>query len=228
MATPATVADVAYNAGVRDRTNLIRAIAIAFAESGFNERAHNPVPPDDSYGLWQINMYGSLGPARRQKYGLTANSDLYNPVTNAKAMYDISGGGKNWKPWTTYQGARYTLALPAATLAADARLVKAGAGAVAGGVVEGTQDAVSGLLTPVQAAGEALNMAGKAGAWLSNRNNWFRIAKVGVGLALVSGGVFLATKPITAKAGKVIVQTALPIGKAGKAIAAAGAVKGGK
>jgi hypothetical protein len=41
------------------------AVAIALAESGGNPAAHNPVPPDDSWGLWQINMRGHLGPVRR-------------------------------------------------------------------------------------------------------------------------------------------------------------------
>lgn len=225
MATPGSVADAAYNAGVHDRTALAIAVAVAMAESGLNERAHNGVPPDDSYGLWQINMYGSMGPARREKYGLSSNDALYDPATNARVMADISNNGKNWSAWTTYTRGRYKIFLPVAVVAADARIVKGGAGAVAGGVVEGTQDAISGLLSPVQAAGEALNMAGKAGAWISNRNNWVRVAKVATGMILVAGGVFLATRPIVKGAAQAVVQTVVPVGKAGKAIAAAGAKK---
>ena len=83
------------------------AVAIALAESGGNTTSHNGVPPDNSYGLWQINMLGSMGPERRKQFGLTSNEQLYDPATNARAMYSISNGGKNWKPWTTYTRGTY-------------------------------------------------------------------------------------------------------------------------
>lgn len=78
------------------------AAAIAIAESGGNPNAHNPNPPDDSYGLWQINMLGSMGPSRRQQFGLNSNAALFDPLTNAKAAVALSGGGKNFGPWSTY------------------------------------------------------------------------------------------------------------------------------
>src|SRR5215813_6956621 len=82
-------------------------ISLALAESGGNEYAHNPIPPDDSYGLWQINMIGRLGPARRAALGLHSNSDLFDPAINAAAMIYVSGGGRSWTPWTTYTSGRY-------------------------------------------------------------------------------------------------------------------------
>ena len=54
---------------------------------------------DSSYGLFQINMIGNLGPERRNKFKLNANSDLLNPVVNAKIAYHMSDGGKNWSAW---------------------------------------------------------------------------------------------------------------------------------
>lgn len=81
--------------------------AIALAESGGRPEAHNPVPPDDSYGLWQINMLGSLGPARRSAFGLRSNQDLFDPLTNAKAAVAIASGGKNFVPWSTYTNGAY-------------------------------------------------------------------------------------------------------------------------
>ncbi len=83
------------------------AAAIAMAESSGNPGARNPVPPDDSYGLWQINMLGKLGPARRSQFGLTSNADLYQADVNARAMAAVSGGCKNWSPWTTYTSGAY-------------------------------------------------------------------------------------------------------------------------
>lgn len=82
------------------------AAAVALAESGGNTQAHNTTPPDDSYGLWQINMYGNLGPSRRRAYGLPSNDTLYDPRRNAmvaKHIKDSSG----WNAWTTYTTDEY-------------------------------------------------------------------------------------------------------------------------
>lgn len=103
------IASYAKGAGLN--TGIDIAVAIALAESGGRTDAHNAVPPDDSYGLWQINMLGSMGPARRKQFGISRNSDLYDPATNARAMMQISNGGKNWKPWTTYTRGTYKLYL---------------------------------------------------------------------------------------------------------------------
>lgn len=79
------------------------AVAIAMAESSLNPNKHNTRGKDDSYGLWQINMTNAAGgPSRRQKYHLSADSQLLNPNKNAEAMADISGHGHNWGPWSTY------------------------------------------------------------------------------------------------------------------------------
>ena len=152
------------------------------SESGGNERAHNAVPPDDSYGLWQINMHGDLGPARRAQFGIESNDALYDIATNAKAMYAISAGGTNWAPWSTFQGARYWLAYPPAQAAAAAALGAKGGQIIAAEATEPITDV----------AGAAVDAAGKlraASSWLSDRNNWFRIAKVFVGGLLVVNGV---------------------------------------
>lgn len=182
MANPFTVASAAYDVGIRSPVALAQATAIAFAESGGNQRAHNAVPPDDSYGLWQINMYGDLGPARRAQFGLSSNDELYDITTNAKAMYAISSQATNWKPWTTFQGARYWLVYPAAQAAATAVLAAKGAGQVAEGVTEPISDVAS-------AAVEGAVSVRKAAGWLSDRNNWFRVAKVVLGVLLVVNGV---------------------------------------
>lgn len=54
---------------------------------------------DSSYGVFQINMIGALGPDRREKFNLDSNADLFNPVVNAKIAYHMSNGGKNWIAW---------------------------------------------------------------------------------------------------------------------------------
>lgn len=82
------------------------ATAIALAESGGKVEAHNATPPDDSYGLWQINMYGSLGPSRRNAYGLKSNSDLLDPTVNARVAYSVYTQS-GFAAWTTYTSGKY-------------------------------------------------------------------------------------------------------------------------
>ena len=77
------------------------AFGIVMKESTGRPYAHNQNSNtgDNSYGLFQINMIGSLGPARREQFGLKDNEDLFNPLTNAAIAYIISDGGNDWGPW---------------------------------------------------------------------------------------------------------------------------------
>lgn len=81
-------------------------VAIAYAESGGDPHSHNSTPPDDSYGLWQINMLGSMGPARRKKFGISSNDQLFDPAINAKAAHIIYQE-QGLKAWTTYTSGKY-------------------------------------------------------------------------------------------------------------------------
>lgn len=54
---------------------------------------------DSSYGIFQINMIGGLGVARRDKYELNSNKDLFDPVVNAQIAYHMSNEGSNWSSW---------------------------------------------------------------------------------------------------------------------------------
>jgi len=75
--------------------------AIAKRESGGRPEAYNPdrSTGDDSYGLFQINMLGDLGPSRRKSYGLKSNKDLLDPATNARVAYAMSKGGTDFGAW---------------------------------------------------------------------------------------------------------------------------------
>lgn len=112
------IAAHAYQAGFRGHA-LATAVAVALAESGGNTHAHNGTPPDNSYGLWQINMLGSMGPERRRQFDLEHNSDLFNADKNAKAAYAISHHGKNFGPWSTYTNGAYKKHMKAAEKAAE-------------------------------------------------------------------------------------------------------------
>jgi hypothetical protein len=77
------------------------AFGVVMKESTGRPYAHNQNSStgDNSYGLFQINMIGSLGPARREQFGLESNEDLFNPLTNVAIAYKMSEGGTNWGPW---------------------------------------------------------------------------------------------------------------------------------
>jgi hypothetical protein len=81
--------------------DLKEAWAIAKKESNGRPLAFNGnvETGDSSYGIFQINMIESLGPARRDKFELKTNSDLFNPIKNAEIAYHMSKGGKDWSAW---------------------------------------------------------------------------------------------------------------------------------
>lgn len=111
--TPKRIAQYAYDAGFRGQA-LTTAVAVALAESGGDPHAHNAEPPDDSYGLWQVNMLGSLGPERRAAFHLESDAELFDPAVNARAAWSISGHGGSFRPWSTYTGGAYRDHLAAA------------------------------------------------------------------------------------------------------------------
>lgn len=91
--------------------SLKMAWAIVMKESTRRPFAHNQNSKtgDNSYGIFQINMIGSMGPDRLKKYGLESNEDLFDPFKNATIAFKMSNGGSNWKAWTTYEKARSIL-----------------------------------------------------------------------------------------------------------------------
>ena len=113
------IADVARQAGIPE-DKIPTMVAIAMAESGGNSEAHNPKYPDNSFGLWQINMLDEpgyqLGAERRQKYGLSSNEELKDPLTNAKAAFDILNS-QGLGAWSVYTSGKYKDFLPDAQAA---------------------------------------------------------------------------------------------------------------
>lgn len=107
------------NAGFRGES-LNTAYGIVKAESGGRANAYNPTGMDDSYGLFQINMENNdprnpgMGNKRNEMYlkkyasiGYTGPESLKDPYINARIAYDISKGGTNFRPWTTYTSGKY-------------------------------------------------------------------------------------------------------------------------
>lgn len=210
----AQIAAYAQSAGLSpDRAKI--AAAIALAESGGRTDAHNANPPDDSYGLWQINMIGSMGPSRRAKFGISSNEGMYDPGVNARAMAAISNNGANFSPWATYTSGAYKQFNGGTADAAGFDWTDPfGLNPLAGGGVTGT---LSGLTSMAE-------LAVSAGEWLANPHNWVRILQtmtgglmVGVGLAIITRGTW---QPAVNVAKKVASVT-----PAGRVAASAGALK---
>ncbi len=194
------VGRLAYDAGIHDASTLAQAIAIARAESGFNPTATNSSKNNDKWGsavgLWQIrslNAETGTGSIRDAKA-------LVLPSFNAKAMFEISKGGKDWGPWEVWPLiAAPFIILYAPTAGAVIAEKKAGgaAGDAIGGVVDTATDATA-ALADISSIGKA------AYNWTSDRNNWVRVSKVMVGGALLVGGAYLITRPIVSTVGKVL------------------------
>jgi hypothetical protein len=75
--------------------------AVAKKESNGRPMAYNGnrKTGDSSYGIFQINMLGNLGPDRKEKFNLDSYYSLFDPVINAEITYHMSNGGKNWTAW---------------------------------------------------------------------------------------------------------------------------------
>lgn len=106
------ILQLAFNQGFNDR-DAVKLLAIALAESSGDPEAHNDDAStgDDSYGLWQINMLGDMGPERRAALGLISNDQLTDPTINAMAMrYIFKQQGFN--AWSVYKSGKYREFLP--------------------------------------------------------------------------------------------------------------------
>ena len=98
-----TALDAASKAGFKG-DELIAMTSIAGRESNWKPGVRNPNAStgDNSFGLYQINMLGAMGPARRKQFGISKNEDLYDPYTSARAAYKMSGGN-NFHAWGPYK-----------------------------------------------------------------------------------------------------------------------------
>lgn len=106
------------------KAQAILATAIAAAESGLNPKnvGDQTLAHYGSRGLWQI-FTGAHNPAELGigSGGWTAAlvAKLEDPKTNAHAMWLISGHGKTWQPWSTYNHGSHKQYLPKAQAAGD-------------------------------------------------------------------------------------------------------------
>lgn len=121
--TGAQIAQLAYNAGFRGQ-DLVDVVAIAGRESHGSTAAFNgnASTGDLSYGLMQINMKGSLGPANLKRFGITSNEQLFDPQTNLNAAYVLYQANSNTlRAWGGYKGKSNTYATDPTAAAAAVR-----------------------------------------------------------------------------------------------------------
>lgn len=89
-----------------EKAILMAAVGMAESSGRTDVVNDNPQTGDNSYGLWQINMIGTLGPSRLAKYGLRSFDDLKDPETNARVMANILGSS-GITAWGAYKDKRY-------------------------------------------------------------------------------------------------------------------------
>ena len=98
----------ASNAGFYG-SDLIKAVAVALAESSGNPQALGDLSVGGSYGLWQINAH------YHPEYGPNFEQ-LYDPQINANAAYAIyQAAGNSFTPWTTFKTGAYLTYMTAAS-----------------------------------------------------------------------------------------------------------------
>jgi murein DD-endopeptidase MepM/ murein hydrolase activator NlpD len=120
-ASPEQIARIAKTAGIPEK-HIPTMVSIALAESGGDIGArYNPEgnTGEDSYGLWQINMDPRYADERLKLFGIDNKKELFDPVTNAKAAYEIFKL-QGFDAWTVYRTGKYRDFLPAAKKAASA------------------------------------------------------------------------------------------------------------
>lgn len=95
---PPQIAQFARQAGFTGDALAI-AVALAMAESSGDTKAtHVNTDGSVDFGLWQINsVHKQYNPSRL----------LNEPLYNAQAAYGISGRGRSFTPWTTYNSGAY-------------------------------------------------------------------------------------------------------------------------
>jgi hypothetical protein len=186
-------ARAAYASGARGQA-LVIAVAIAGAESRFVPTAHClncAGVPEDSQGLWQINL--DAHPEFR-----TVN--LYDATANGQAAASVSNGWTNFHPWSTYTSGLYLAWWPVAAAAAHA--IEGGAPLTpppinAGGLANaavGASNAASAAVSGVTSVGSFLGS-------LSSPHTWYRVVLVVGGAAAVIAGVVMLDKSVLGAAG---------------------------
>ncbi len=92
------IAQYARNAGLHGN-GLVVSIAVALAESqGWSQAVLINTDCSHDRGVWQIS---------NRWHPEVSDGQAFDPAGCAQAAYNISSGGGNWTPWTTYNNGAY-------------------------------------------------------------------------------------------------------------------------
>lgn len=203
--SPGQIYALARDAGF-DRGRAITMTAIALAESGGDSDATN-VNKNGSVdtGLWQINSIHGIG------------GNLKDPRTNARAaktVYDKQGYGA----WVVFNNNTYQRHLgdaldassktEGASLADVLKAIPVAAGTLTGVAGQVAGQVADNVTDPLQAVGQIAGLIARAGTFINNPQNWLRIAYVGLGVAMVIGGLVIVARPLWEPAAEVGVKAA--------------------
>ena len=166
--------------------------AIAGAESGYDDQVlgdeglqTNTWGP--SFGLFQIRtLKADTGSGSNRDITRLASSD----AEQARAAYAISGGGRDFTPWSVFTSGAYQQYLPTARQAAGTG--SAGGSASDGG---GPFPTWGPDWLPWNWPSNAANSAVAQGL-AGGRHIVLEVAFVGLGLALLAAGTFVATRTV--------------------------------
>jgi hypothetical protein len=190
MATETDLVLLAKSQGLTPE-NARLAGAVAWVESKGDANAHNTnaATGDNSYGYWQINMLGAMGPERRAQFGISRNDQLFDPQTNARAMKILS---KNGTDFATH----WPNTLPLAQQRVKTHLIQTeGSGPDDGG--RSTLDKIGDALNPVDELGGLVDFGNKTARWVSNAENWVRVGYVVGGGAMIIVGLVMMIQSTT-------------------------------
>lgn len=186
------VGKLAVAAGFTQIDALKRAIAYGMAASGGRADAVSNVPSiinaewDSRIGIWQIR-------SRKAEQGKGSNRDrtaLLDPAFNARAIFAITGGGKNWGELSgdLSVAARARLLELSPVTAAAARNAL-GTGDTIDKVIGGASGAAQGAGTAIpNVIAEAVKEPLAVLKWLQQPRTWTRIAYGAVGVTMVVVG----------------------------------------
>jgi hypothetical protein len=101
----ANLVENSFPSGTTNSGENIQVVAYAVACAESSKQPCVAGDNGDSIGLWQINVpsHSEYDP-----------NQLTDPSYNANAAFQISSGGKNWKPWTTWNNGAYKQYIPEA------------------------------------------------------------------------------------------------------------------
>lgn len=92
------IAQYARNAGLHGN-GLVISIAVALAESqGWSQAVLINTDCSHDRGVWQIS---------NRWHAEVSDGQAFDPAGCAQAAYNISSGGNDWTPWTTYNNGAY-------------------------------------------------------------------------------------------------------------------------